>query len=139
MIKIDDTMENTALNEAASTFKLGGGLDINKIPGKYANEDYELAKNILVYRDAINNLIVSADTATIEAGVKKATSAMFDVTTSIEKLKAAKRLDGVKTLDPHEIAYLNIVGGLNQLFKNYIERIEGHGESGTECDCCNHT
>ena len=53
---------------------------------------------------------------------------MLDVTKAVEKLKLAKQLDGVKTLEPHEIAYLNIAAGLNQIFKSVIERIEKHAD-----------
>ena len=137
MIKIDDDNVITApSNTLASAFKLGGGIDINTIPGHYKKEDFELANNIIAYRDAVNNLMSYSTATEAQSRIKDATQTMIDVTNSIEKLKTAKRLDGVKTLEPHEVAYLNIAAGLNQIFKSYIERIENHGESGH--DSCSH-
>lgn len=134
MIKLDyEEMEQEAKDDVASVFKLGGGVDINTIPGHYPNEDYELAMSILTYRDSIYGLTSNLDANVIEERVKNATAAMLDVTKAIEKLKVAKQLDGIQTLEPHEIAYLNIAAGLNQIFKSFIERIENHGRSEHEC------
>ena len=140
MIKLDEdaVVETNSSDSISSAFKLGGGIDINTIPGHYAKEDFELANSIIIYRDAINKLMASINADEVEDRAKDATAAMLDVTKAIEKLKVAKRLDGVKTLEPHEVAYLNIVAGLNQLFKSYIERIENHGGSESECECCSH-
>ena len=128
MVKSDTPMEATKEDIISPVFKLGGGIDINTIPGHYPNEDYELAMTIIKYRDSINNLRSSSEPNSIDEWIKNTSAAMLDVTKAVEKLKLAKQLDGVKTLEPHEIAYLNIAAGLNQIFKSVIERIEKHAD-----------
>lgn len=135
MIELDDISIDQESDDAiASVFKLGGELDINSIPGHYKNEDYAIVKAILNYRDKLQEFLSSKFS---EPKIKPVTDAMLDVTNTIEKLKFAKNMDGVQTLEPHERAYLNIAASLNQQYKNYIERMDNDGR--TESDRCCHS
>ena len=142
MIELDDEVLNDQGldGKISSVFKLDGGLDINTIPGHYKKEDYEIGKAILNYRDKLQEFL-SSKSISVEDALSKseeATEAMLDVTHAIDKLKLAKTMDGVQTLEPFESALLNIAAGLNQQFKDCIERIENDGRSESNTCCHSH-
>lgn len=142
MIELDNEVVNDQGldDKISSVFKLDGGLDINTIPGHYKKEDYEIGKAILNYRDKLqefrSSVVISVEDALTKSD--EATKAMLDLTHAIDKLKLAKTIDGIQTLEPFESALLNIAAGLNQQFKDYIERIENDGRSESNTCCHSH-
>lgn len=141
MIELDEVSNDQGLDDKiSSVFKLDGGLDINTIPGHYKKENYDIGKAILNYRDKIQEFLSSKPVSVEDALSKSeaATDAMLDVTHAIDKLKLAKTMDGVQTLEPFESALLNIAAGLNQQFKDCIERIENDGRSESNTYCHSH-